>query len=145
MYWVKYRMKFVDTIYYIDLFFSGLFSHDHMSFEVDRDPEKEPSLIEMTQKAIELLEKSNNGYFLLVEGGLIDHGHHLSQARKALEDFVMFDNAIGKALDMTSTNDTLILVTADHSHTFSLGGNSVRGNDILGIRIFNNKNFKLFN
>ncbi len=138
-------MKFVDTIYYIDLFFSGLFSHDHMSFEVDRDPEKEPSLIEMTQKAIELLEKSNNGYFLLVEGGLIDHGHHLSQARKALEDFVMFDNAIGKALDMTSTNDTLILVTADHSHTFSLGGNSVRGNDILGIRIFNNKNFKLFN
>jgi alkaline phosphatase len=57
----------------------------------------------------------------------------------------MFDNAIGKALDMTSTNDTLILVTADHSHTFSLGGNSVRGNDILGIRIFNNKNFKLFN
>jgi alkaline phosphatase len=54
----------------------------------------------------------------------------------------MFDNAIGKALDMTSINDTLILVTADHSHTFSIGGYSARGNDIYGSCIF--KFFKLF-
>ena len=45
-----------------------------MSFEIDRAQEQEPSLIEMTQKAIELLEKNKNGYFLLVEGGRIDHG-----------------------------------------------------------------------
>ena len=53
---------------------SALLSHDHMSFEIERNPGQEPSLIEMTQKAIELLEKSENGYFLFVEGGRIDHG-----------------------------------------------------------------------
>ena len=57
-------------------------------------------------------------------------------AKRALDDFVMFDDAIGKALDITSTNDTLVLVTADHSHTFSIGGYSARGNDIYGIVFF---------
>lgn len=108
-----------------------------MSFEIERDPQKEPSIIEMTEKAIELLEKGENGFFLLVEGGRIDHGHHGSQAKKALEDFVVFDDAVGKALQVTETNETLVLVTADHSHTFSLGGYSARGNDIYGILKFN--------
>jgi alkaline phosphatase len=49
---------------------TGLFAHDHMAFEVDRKPDEEPSIVEMTEKAIELLEKGENGYFLLVEGEL---------------------------------------------------------------------------
>ena len=131
MYWVMDKISKSPNLF--SFFSKGLFSHDHMTFETDRDPEKEPSLIEMTQKAIELLEKGDHGYFLLVEGGLIDHGHHLSQAKKAVDEFVVFDSAIGKALSMTSENDTLIVVTSDHSHTFSLGGSSVRGNDIYGL------------
>ena len=51
----------------------------------------------------------------------------------ALDDFVAFDNAIGKALDITSEKDTMIVVSADHSHTFTIGGMSIRGNPILGI------------
>jgi alkaline phosphatase len=51
-----------------------LFTKDHMSYELDRDNRSEPSIIEMTQKAIELLSVNSNGYFLLVEGGKIDHG-----------------------------------------------------------------------
>ena len=49
---------------------SGLFNHGHMAYEVDREPgpEGEPSLAEMTRKAIEMLRKNSNGYFLMVEG-----------------------------------------------------------------------------
>ena len=70
--------------------------------------------------------------FVIVSGGRIDHGHHLCNAKRALEDTVAFDEAIRRALDMTNDQDTLIVVTADHSHTFTLGGYTPRGNDILG-------------
>ncbi len=110
----------------------ALLSYDHMEYEIDRDANEEPSIVEMTQKAIELLEKNEKGYFLLVEGGRIDHGHHSSKAKKAIEDFVVFDESVGKGLDMTSEKDTLLIVTADHSHTFTIGGYSARGNDIYG-------------
>ena len=69
-------------------------------------------------------------------GGRIDHGHHESKAKKALEDFVVFDESVGKALNLTSVKDTLVVVTADHSHTFTIGGNSVRGNDIYGMKFY---------
>jgi len=58
------------------LFLSGTFTKDHMSFEIDRNPSIEPSVSKMTVKAIELLKNHPNGYFLLVEGGEIDFGHH---------------------------------------------------------------------
>ena len=54
--------------------FLALLAKDHMSFEIDRDNNLEPSIIEMTQKAIEMLSLNSNGYFLLVEAGKIDHG-----------------------------------------------------------------------
>jgi alkaline phosphatase len=49
-------------------------------------------------------------------GGKIDHGHHEGNARLALDDFVVFDNAIGMGVSKTEEKDTLIVVTADHSH-----------------------------
>ena len=125
-------MMFYCKIFY-QILTLGLFSNDHMAYEYKRNASKEPSIVEMTEKAIELLEKSANGYFLLVESGLIDHGHHSSQAKKAIDEFVVFDEAIGRVLNITSSSDdTLIVVTADHSHTLSLGGNSLRGNEIFG-------------
>ncbi len=57
----------------------SLLAYDHMRFEADRHPDAEPSLSEMTMKAIDLLSQNENGYFLLVEGGRIDHGHHSSR------------------------------------------------------------------
>ena len=69
----------------------------------------------------------------LVTGGSIDLAHHFNWAQKALVEGVEFDKAIGYAVDSTSEDDTLIVVTADHSHTFTLGGDyPLRGSNILG-------------
>ncbi|MCZ6658064.1 MAG: alkaline phosphatase [Gammaproteobacteria bacterium] len=112
----------------------GLFEPSHMRFEADRanDPAGEPSLAEMTEFALTKLAGDAPGYFLMVEGGRIDHGHHLGNAYKALEDTLAFDAAVAKAVAMTDPANTLILVTADHSHTFTISGYPRRGNPILG-------------
>ena len=59
-------LQFVRTK--ISLYILGLFEPSHMDYELERNPETDPSLAEMTYKAIELLRKNNKGYFLLVEG-----------------------------------------------------------------------------
>lgn len=69
---------------------------------------------------------------MLPSRGRIDHGHHASTAMKALTEAVEFDNAIARAAELTSKMDTLSVVTADHSHVFSFGGYSERGNPVLG-------------
>ena len=113
----------------------GLFEPSHMQYESDRatDPAGEPSLTEMTDKAIRILQKSPTGYFLHVEGGRIDHAHHAGNARRALVDTIEMSNAVRRAMEMTSEADTLIIVTADHSHTFTIAGYPGRGNPILGL------------
>ncbi|XP_015926819.1 alkaline phosphatase, tissue-nonspecific isozyme-like [Parasteatoda tepidariorum] len=113
----------------------GLFNYGHMSYEADRDagPEGEPSLAEMTKKAIQILQKNARGYFLMVEGGRIDHSHHFNNAHRALTDTLALEDAVIVALNMTKSDDTLIVVTSDHSHVFAFGGNPKRGNPILGL------------
>ncbi len=69
---------------------------------------------------------------LLLAGGRIDHGHHKGVAKKALEEVNAFSDAVQKAKDMTNEQDTLLVVTADHSHVFTIGGYGSRGNSILG-------------
>lgn len=71
-------------------------------------------------------------HWILTAGGRIDHGHHDNFAKLALSEAASFDDAVGVALQMTSTEDTLIVVTADHSHVFTIAGYAKRGNDILG-------------
>lgn len=66
------------------------------------------------------------------QGGRIDHGHHEGKAKQALHEAVEMDRAIGRAGAMTSLNDTLTVVTADHSHVFTFGGYTPRGNSIFG-------------
>ncbi len=112
----------------------GLFERSHMEYEYDRpgDTGGEPSLTEMTEKAIKILRKNRKGFFLHVESGRIDHGHHAGNAYRALTDAIEFSNAIRKAVKMTNPNNTLILVTADHSHVFAIAGYPTRGNPILG-------------
>ena len=114
----------------------GLFERSHMEYEQDRpnDSGKEPSLTDMTEKAIDVLRASssgNKGYFLMVEAGRVDHAHHAGNASRALTDAIELSNAVRAALRKAS-DDTLIIVTADHSHTFTIAGYADRGNDILG-------------
>lgn len=91
-----------------------------------------PTLEEMTRSALQLLQSEPNGYVLLVEGGRIDQAHHDGRAKLALEEALQFDSAIETALNMTDPYETLIIVTADHSHTMTINGYPGRGNDILG-------------
>lgn len=69
---------------------------------------------------------------LFVPGGRIDHGHHDINSKNALEELVGFNEAIEGAISLTDQSDTLIVVTADHSHVFTIGGYPSRGNPILG-------------
>lgn len=112
----------------------GLFNGDHLSYEYDRvaDKEDEPSLAEMTRAAINVLKRGDKGFVLVVEGGRIDHAHHSGNAYRALHDTIAFSDAIRAADELTSADDTLIVVTADHAHTMSFVGYPQRGNPILG-------------
>lgn len=112
----------------------GLFEPDHMHYERERvhDRAGEPSLAEMTASAIALLSTHEQGYVLVVEGGRIDHAHHAGNAFRALTDTLALSDAVRAAREATDVRDTLILVTADHSHTLNLLGYPARGNPILG-------------
>lgn len=112
----------------------GLFEPDHMQFEHDRpkDTAGEPSLTELTRAAIDVLSKKPEGYVLMVEGARIDHANHYGNAYRALDETIAMSDAVQAALDATSRDDTLIIVTADHSHTLNFVGYPVRGNPILG-------------
>lgn len=112
----------------------GLFERSHMEYEADRatDTAGEPSVAEMTAKAIDILKKNHKGFFLHVEAGRIDHAHHVGNAYRALTDTIAMDEAIKVAMEKTDPRDTLIIVTADHSHVFTIAGYPKRGNPILG-------------
>ncbi len=116
----------------------GLFEPSHMNYELDRAQDRagEPSLEEMTRTAIARLSQNESGYVLMVEGGRIDHAHHGSNAARALEDVDALDQAVAAALELTSDDDTLIIVTADHSHTLVIQGYQARGTSILGKAAF---------
>lgn len=115
----------------------GLFSKtSHLAYELDRVADStntQPSLAEMTAKAIDILSKNDKGYFLMVEGGRIDHALHGTNAKRALEDTVALDEAVKTALAKVDLTDTLIVVTADHDHTMTMNGYSAKGNPILGL------------
>uniref|UniRef100_A0AAR2IX60 Alkaline phosphatase n=1 Tax=Pygocentrus nattereri TaxID=42514 RepID=A0AAR2IX60_PYGNA len=110
----------------------ALFEPGDMRYEVERDPLMDPSIIETTEKAIRILQKNPKGFFLLVEGGRIDQGHHASRASMALHEAVALDNAVARSLQLTNEDETLTIVTADHSHSLSFNGYPFRGNSILG-------------
>jgi alkaline phosphatase len=116
----------------------GLFSDSHMTYVAELgDNSTEPSLSQMTAAAIKVLANNDNGYFLMVEGGRIDHGHHDGKPGYALIETQAFDKAVETAVSMVDLDETLILVTADHSHVFTLGGYSTRGSPILGYVVEN--------
>jgi len=112
----------------------GLFNPGHMTFMADRKPDSaEPTLTDMTAQAIARLKDDPDGFYLMVEGGRIDHAHHAGQAGYALEEAVEFARAVQWAVDHTDPATTLIMVTADHSHVLTIAGYPQRGNDILGL------------
>jgi len=112
----------------------GLFEPGDLNWETDRanDESGEPSLADMTSVAIDMLTRDEDGFFLMVEAGRIDHGHHAGNAQRALTDTIALSDAVRVALEKTNAEETLIVVTADHSHTLTISGYPKRGNPILG-------------
>ncbi|MES2016568.1 MAG: alkaline phosphatase [Pseudomonadota bacterium] len=118
--------------------FIGLYSAEsHLSDDHQRRAD-EPALSQMALKAVNLLAANPNGFFLMVEGGKIDHGLHDSTAKLALTETIAFDDAIKAVLARMRVLDpglrnTLIVVTADHDHSMVMDGYAKRGNPILDI------------
>ncbi|NXP80886.1 PPBI phosphatase, partial [Ramphastos sulfuratus] len=110
----------------------GLFEPRDMKYVLERNTTLDPSLTEMVEAAITILSRNPNGFYLFVEDK-IDHGHHSSEAHKALMEAVEFDWAIDRAGVLMDEADTLTVVTADHSHVFSFGGYTLRGSSIFGL------------
>ena len=109
----------------------GLFSSSHMDYAYQRPPEQ-PSLQQMTSVALKRLQQDPEGFALIIEAGRIDHGHHAGMAYKALTETQELHQTIAWLLTQVDVRETLIVVTADHSHTLTLAGYTTRGNPILG-------------
>ncbi|MDR1916039.1 MAG: alkaline phosphatase [Synergistaceae bacterium] len=111
----------------------GLFNLDNMDVYLDRevlkDPDvlrgftNQPTLVEMTQKAIDVLSRNKNGFFLMVEGACIDKQLHAMDWERSAYDTIEFDKAVAVARKFAETDgSTLIIATADHSHGISITG-----------------------
>lgn len=94
----------------------ALFSKSHLPYAVDRVEGNTPSLAQMTEKGIEVLEKDKDGFFLMVEGGRIDHAAHANDIAGVIGDTIAFDNAVKEAIEFYNKHpkDTLIVVVGDH-------------------------------
>ncbi|XP_017150765.1 membrane-bound alkaline phosphatase [Drosophila miranda] len=111
----------------------GTFGSGVMNFHKLADAATQPTLAEMTRKAIEVVSKNDNGYFLFVEGGLIDYGNHYNVPVYALDETLELSNAVDEAIDITDPDETLIVVTSDHAHPLTIAGYPGRGTPILGL------------
>jgi len=95
----------------------GMFAPKALSYDFDRDPEKEPSLAEMTKKAIEVLSKNPHGFFLMVEGSEIDWAAHANDPVGVISEILAFDEAVKVALDFAKKDKhTVVIVVADHGN-----------------------------
>lgn len=125
----------------------GLFHSSDMNVYYDRSTNNtaalksftdQPTLWDMTSKAIEVLSQNENGFFLMVEGASIDKQLHTMDWERSAYDTIEMDKAIGLARAFADKNgDTLVIATADHSHTASIAGTyqkteTASGRDALG-------------
>ena len=94
-----------------------------------------PSLLNMTSKALDVLmaRGRDRGFFLLVEGGRIDHANHYALGTRALSETLAMDRAVEEIVARVPGEETLVIVTADHSHPLSVGGYPGRTADITGV------------
>ncbi|XP_058826811.1 alkaline phosphatase, tissue-nonspecific isozyme-like [Topomyia yanbarensis] len=123
--------NFGETDYLLGLFEASTMKYN-LEIQDQGTGDAEPRLVEMTEAAIKMLQKHADGFVLFVEGGMIDLAHHSNRARMALDETAEFSRAIELARKLTSVEDTLIVVSSDHSHTMTYNGYTKRGQDILG-------------
>lgn len=111
----------------------ALFGERDMAYDIDRDPAQQPSIEEMTKKALDKLSKNENGFFLMVEGSKVDWAAHGNDPVGMLTDYLAFDRACRVALDFARRDgNTLVVMVSDHGNSgFSLGRRDCKGYDKL--------------
>lgn len=113
----------------------ALFGERALPYNIDRNPDKVPSLAEMTEKALEVLSKNENGFFLMVEGSQVDWAAHANDAATMIDEYLAFDEAVGKAMAFAEKDgNTVVVVAADHGNSgFTIGTRDCPGYDKLSI------------
>ena len=111
----------------------ALFGDREMAYDIDRDPSQQPSLEEMTRKAIEKLSQNPNGFFLMVEGSKVDWAAHANDPVGMATDMLAFDRACGAALEFARQNgETAVVIVPDHGNSgISIGRADCKGYDKL--------------
>lgn len=113
----------------------ALFGDRGLPYNIDRNPDKVPSLAEMTEKALQVLSKHENGFFMMVEGSQVDWAAHANDAATMINEFLAFDEAVGKAIEFAKKDgNTVVVIAADHGNSgFTLGSRDCPGYDKLSI------------
>lgn len=95
----------------------AMFAPKDMAYEFDRNPDEQPSLAEMTKKAIDILSRKENGFFLMVEGSKVDWAAHANDPVGVISDTLAFDDAVGVALDFAKADGrTAVIAVTDHGN-----------------------------
>lgn len=113
----------------------ALFGERGLPYNIDRNPDKVPSLAEMTEKALNILSKNENGFFMMVEGSQVDWAAHANDAATIIDEYLAFDEAVGKAIEFAKKDgNTVVVVAADHGNSgFTIGSSNCSGYDKLSI------------
>eukprot|EP00090_Calanus_glacialis_P026917 TRINITY_DN42321_c0_g1_i1.p1 TRINITY_DN42321_c0_g1~~TRINITY_DN42321_c0_g1_i1.p1 ORF type:complete len:552 (-),score=154.93 TRINITY_DN42321_c0_g1_i1:143-1798(-) len=114
----------------------GIFTNSYVTWDdLVNDTNDKPRLEDMAVQAVKFLQAKSDseGYFIMIEGGRIDAAHHNGQAVRALSETLAFDKAVEEVLKVVDFEDTLVILTADHSHTMTIGGYTGREQDIAGV------------
>jgi len=114
----------------------GIFSNSYVYWDNEvNDTNNIPRLVDMATQTVKFLQAKSGpeGYFVMIEAGRIDAAHHNGEATKALSETLAFDKAIEEVMKLVNTEETLVIVTADHAHTMSIGGYTGRFHDITGV------------
>ncbi len=111
----------------------ALFGDKALPYDMDRNPDKVPSLTEMTEKALQLLSKKEEGFFLMVEGSQVDWAAHANDAATIINEFLAFDEAVGKVMEFAKNDgNTAVIILSDHGNSgFTIGSNNCPGYDKL--------------
>lgn len=107
----------------------AMFTPVAMSYDFDRNSNEEPSIAEMTKKAIDLLSQDEDGFFLMVEGSKIDWAAHANDPIGLISDILAYDDAVGVALDFAKKDgDTVVISATDHGNSGITIGNKATDN-----------------
>lgn len=113
----------------------ALFGDKALPYSMDRNPDQVPSIAEMTAKALELLSRKEEGFFLMVEGSQVDWAAHANDAVAMITEYLAFDEAVGEVMKFAEKDgNTAVVIMSDHGNSgLTIGSRFCPGYDKLSI------------